>query len=98
MPEYALSSQDSLRSLVVIVRSHIPRPEPDFDEDSDLTDGGLDSLGAVKLALDVEEKFGVLLADEYLVRETFCSCRSLWAALQASAVESAVSAPEDPGA
>ncbi|WP_202638032.1 acyl carrier protein [Bailinhaonella thermotolerans] len=49
--------------------------------DAPLADYGLDSLGAVNLVVDLEQRFGVTFPDGLLVRSTFHSAETLWRAL-----------------
>lgn len=44
----------------------------------DLRDLGLDSMASIKLLLELEEVFGVIFPDEYLVADTFKNTITLY--------------------
>ncbi|MDA0636998.1 phosphopantetheine-binding protein [Nonomuraea sp. MCN248] len=47
----------------------------------DLAGLGLDSMGVVRLIVDLEDLYGVQVPDEILDEKTFATVASLWAAL-----------------
>ncbi|MGI5274504.1 phosphopantetheine-binding protein [Nonomuraea sp. CA-218870] len=47
----------------------------------DLAGLGLDSMGVVRLIVDLEDAYGVQVPDEILDEKTFATVASLWAAL-----------------
>jgi diaminopimelate decarboxylase len=66
-----------------ILRRHLKYLDPGdaLDPDQPLRDLGLDSMQAVELLFDVEDRFDRVLDDEELTAETFATARSLWAVI-----------------
>lgn len=46
--------------------------------DEDLASAGLDSMGAIDLLLEVEERFNISIPDDLLIDETFATANALW--------------------
>jgi acyl carrier protein len=46
-----------------------------------LSDLGLNSLGTVRLVMDIEDTLGISIPDELLVMETFASAEALWSVI-----------------
>ncbi len=65
-----------------ILRSHLPFADSGalsgFD---DLAGLGLDSMGVVRLIVDIEDAYGIQVPDEILDERTFATVGSLWEAL-----------------
>jgi acyl carrier protein len=65
-----------------ILRPHLPFADSGtltaFDELAGL---GLDSMGVVRLLVDIEDAYGVQVPDEILDEATFATVGSLWEAL-----------------
>ncbi|MER5352898.1 phosphopantetheine-binding protein [Kitasatospora sp. NPDC002551] len=57
---------------------------PALHADLDLPAAGLDSMRMVVLLSRIEERYGLVLPDEYLAMETFASPGALWQALVAA--------------
>ena len=49
-----------------------------LEDDSRFVDLGLDSIGVIRLVLNLEEEFGVRFDEEQLTGETFDTLESLW--------------------
>ncbi|GAA3028199.1 acyl carrier protein [Actinokineospora globicatena] len=64
-----------------VLRGYLPLHGPDarLRPDDSLADLGLDSMATVGLLVDVEEEFGIALADDDLTDQTFASPAALWA-------------------
>lgn len=60
---------------------HHPADQP-LDFDKDLQDYGIDSMEQIKLLVEIEETFNIVMPDEYLVQETFSSFRNLYEATE----------------
>jgi acyl carrier protein len=73
-------------AFVDILRSHLKYllPGQDLEVYAPLKSLGLDSMEAVSLMIDIEERFAVLLPDSALTADTFRSAASLWAAIEAA--------------
>jgi len=52
-----------------------------LDYEVSLTDYGLDSLTAVNIVVDLEQRFNVIFPDEKIMHAVFSSARTLWDAL-----------------
>lgn len=66
-----------------LVRRHLRYLDAtaELDFDAELRVFGLDSMAALNLLFELEDAFGVVLPDEYLVDETFATARALHNAL-----------------
>jgi acyl carrier protein len=66
-----------------LLRRQLPflPPEEKIEQDTPLTDLGLDSLGIVELLSALEEEYGVHFQDEALSMETFRTPGTLWKVL-----------------
>ena len=69
--------QARLRALLPFVGD-----SPTIDPDQDLRDVGLDSMVAIDLLLDLEERFQITFPDELIRAETFRSPRTLEAQIR----------------
>jgi acyl carrier protein len=67
-----------------LVRQHLPfLPSDDLlDEDLNLPDFGLDSMGTVELLAKLERTYGVRFVDDSLKMENFATPRLLWTTLE----------------
>ncbi|ASU85331.1 phosphopantetheine-binding protein [Nocardiopsis gilva YIM 90087] len=67
-----------------LLRSYVPFLSADepLEEDTDLRDLGLDSMGTVELLAQLEAAYDVRFVDEALTMETFASPGVLWKTLQ----------------
>jgi acyl carrier protein len=67
-----------------VLRHHLKYLEPggDLQPQAALADLGLDSMQAVDLLFDLEDRFGVTLPDAALTAETFATAASLQAAVE----------------
>jgi acyl carrier protein len=63
-----------------VLRGHLPLLEPGaaIDPELALADAGLNSLGVVKLLVDIEDSLGVTFPDELIEPATFATPGSLW--------------------
>ena len=62
-----------------VLRRHLkylPDGEP-LTADADLKEFGLDSMASVDLLFDMEDTFGIVVPDDYLVAETFATPTTL---------------------
>jgi len=66
-----------------LLRSYLPFLAADetLDDDTNLRDLGLDSLGTVELLAALEARYDVRFMDEALSLETFATPGVLWAAM-----------------
>jgi acyl carrier protein len=63
-----------------ILKPHLPYAgSDDLAPTDDLAALGLDSMGVVRLLVDLEENYELDLPDELLTEETFATVGSLWA-------------------
>lgn len=64
-----------------LLRRHLaPTAEP-LDPTRPLVELGLDSIGTVRLVMELEEMLGVLIPNELMVPETFATVNRLWSAV-----------------
>jgi acyl carrier protein len=63
-----------------VLRQHLPRLAPDaqLEPGMQLGDAGLNSLGVVRLLVDIEDTLGVTFPDELIGPDTFATPDSLW--------------------
>lgn len=62
-----------------LLRGHLPYADSgDLNADDELGALGLDSMGVVRLLVDLEDAYGVELPDELLNETTFATVGSLW--------------------
>ncbi|MEU5629405.1 phosphopantetheine-binding protein [Streptomyces tendae] len=68
-----------------ILRSHLPflAKEQEIQEDDDLRDLGLDSMGMVGLIADLESGLSIRFADDMMRMENFATPGTLWRGLAA---------------
>lgn len=65
-----------------ILRANLGLPtDPPLDYDTPLADYGLDSLTAVNIVVDLEQRFDVTFPDDRILYAMFHSARTLWDAL-----------------
>ncbi|MGC5015558.1 phosphopantetheine-binding protein [Streptosporangium sp. DT93] len=65
-----------------ILRAHLPYAETGgLTARDELSALGLDSMGVVRLLVDIENRYAVELPDEILDEATFATVGSLWGAL-----------------
>lgn len=65
-----------------VIRPHLPFADGgEFGDDDDLSDLGLDSMGLVALMADLEDRYDLVLPDEFVAEATFATVGSLWRAL-----------------
>jgi acyl carrier protein len=65
-----------------ILRPHLPFADSgELSGLDDLAGLGLDSMGVVRLMVDIENAYGVQVPDELLDERTFATVGSLWAAI-----------------
>ena len=63
-------------------------PGETLEPGAPLTDYGLDSLTAVNIVADLEERFAVTFPDEQIMHATFSSAETLWRVVSALRDES----------
>ncbi|UNS95078.1 phosphopantetheine-binding protein [Streptomyces tubbatahanensis] len=74
-----------------VLRRHLPAAaDIELSAGHELSKLGLDSLGTIRLLLDLEESYTIAFPDERLVGETFETVASLWAAVSEVAAEQLV--------
>jgi acyl carrier protein len=74
-----VTSIDIPRPFLDILKAHLPYAgSGDLAATDDLSALGLDSMGVVRLLVDLEERYGLDLPDELLTEETFATPGSLW--------------------
>ena len=80
--------------LIPVIRAHLrgKPPEMPIPEDTPLVDLGLDSLSAIDLLFNIEERFGVTFPDGFLNEGTFKTRRTLQGVVQTLLSESATTA------
>jgi acyl carrier protein len=73
-------------SFAALIRPHLRfLPDgADLAPDAPLRSLGLDSMQAIELLFDIEDKYGVVLPDDKLSSETFETAQSLWQAVDAT--------------
>ena len=66
--------------LLTLLRPYLKYTDPSVQVaiDDDLATAGLDSMGAIDLLLEVEERFNITIPDELLIDETFATANALW--------------------
>jgi acyl carrier protein len=69
-----------VNEFVQLLRLYLPEAEEEVSlvEAQNLYDLGLDSLKAIQLVFDLEEKFGVTFEADVLNSEIFTDSRELW--------------------
>ncbi|MFP3989453.1 acyl carrier protein [Streptomyces sp. E11-3] len=69
-----------------LLRGQLPFPDADveFEEDTDLRDLGLDSLGVVELLEELEKVYGVECVNVLLGAENFTTVGYLWQTVRAA--------------
>jgi acyl carrier protein len=66
------SQRQLLRSYVIDELIQVPDPAG-WDDDGDLLEAGLDSMGIMRLVVFIEERFGVTVPDEEITPENIGS-------------------------
>ena len=56
--------EETFATIRKMAETHLKIDESRIGEDSNLADLGLDSLGALQLVFDLEERFNVIVSDE----------------------------------
>jgi acyl carrier protein len=74
-----VSSTDIPRRFLDTLKPHLPYAGGDLAAADDLAALGLDSMGVVRLLVDLEEQYDLDLPDDLLTEETFSTVGSLWA-------------------
>jgi acyl carrier protein len=70
-------------TLIEVLACHLHGIPSDVDWNTvALPDLGLDSMSAIELVIDIEDRFGTQFCEERLVRETFATFPALVAAVQ----------------
>ena len=70
-------------TLIEVLACHLHGIPPDVDWDTvALPDLGLDSMSAIELVIDIEDRFGAQFPEERLVRETFATFPALVGVVQ----------------
>jgi acyl carrier protein len=75
------TARDNTARLLEIVSTEILAPGFPVDEDADLFEAGLDSMGIMQLLLRIETEFGVRLRLADVTREKFSTVRKISAVL-----------------
>lgn len=78
MTEWDRKFEEAIRGQLAF----LPPDEP-LEENADLRDLGLDSMGTVELLSALESAYDVRFVDDALSPETFASAGSLWRTLSA---------------
>ncbi|MEU5762574.1 phosphopantetheine-binding protein [Nocardia sp. NPDC047648] len=75
-----------------ILRTYLPLLPVDTEvtPDMNLADHGLDSMATVRLLLDLEESFAVMIPDHLLSVSTFATPAGLWAAIDSLRDDNAI--------
>jgi acyl carrier protein len=64
-----MSDDDIVAEIVVILRRVVPHDISDIQLDSSLVDDiGIDSLGTYELVMDAEDRFGIEIKDDQLLK------------------------------
>ena len=63
--------------LLTIITTEILETSPDFDENSDLFEAGLDSMAIMQLIIQIEEHFGVQIPASKLTKGNFSTIKDL---------------------
>lgn len=71
--------EDTLRAFLPLLQPNQP-----ITSDLNLTDAGLDSLGAVNLLLALEDAFDLAISDELLTSVGFTDVLSIWSLVAAA--------------
>ncbi|MFG2465059.1 acyl carrier protein [Streptomyces canus] len=75
-------STDIEKDFEKILRTNLGLPaDRSLDHDMPLADYGLDSLTAVNIVVDLEQRFAVTFPDDRIMFAMFHSARTLWDAL-----------------
>lgn len=76
-------AQELSGALIEILACHLHELPDGLDWDTvALPDLGLDSMSAIELVIDIEDRFGAQFPEHRLVRETFTSLPALTAAVR----------------
>jgi acyl carrier protein len=73
-----VSSIDVPRRFLDTLKPHLPYAGDDLAATDDLAALGLDSMGVVRLLVDLEEQYDLDLPDDLMTEETFATVGSLW--------------------
>lgn len=63
--------------IMEIISTEIIETGPDFNEQSDLYDAGLDSMATMQLVIRIEQIFGIKLPANKITKENFSSVAAL---------------------
>jgi acyl carrier protein len=82
-------SEISDQSFQQLLRGHLKylKPGDELDLDAELKPLGLDSMASLDLLFDIEDRFGVVMPDEYLNEHTFATGSALRAAVEKIAAQ-----------
>ena len=65
------------QELLDFLRKHLLAKDIEFDIDTELSSVGIDSLSTVEILLFIERRFGVMIPDEQLDRQTLRSVSTI---------------------
>lgn len=71
------SDSDKIQRLKDIISEEILEVGPEFDENSNLYDAGLDSMATMQLLIKIEQAFGVQLSASKLTKENLSTITNL---------------------